>query len=228
MKKINRIVVLAIMLLTISYSYPQAMLIKNVENIAENILIVDKNIKEKNDFINIDVEIPQIDGLFNKEREKVINNEILYYTNMWINEGKQASQEFKPTIPYEYYSRYDVTNQGKALSFYIDYYQFSGGAHGITVRRPYNINIENGEYINLNELFEKNFDYITYINENIKKEINKNPEYYFTGKDGFKGIKENQDFYIKNGKLIIHFPYYEIAPYAAGMPEFTIDLPVNM
>ena len=48
------------------------------------------------------------------------------------------------------------------------------------------------------------------------------PDRYFTGKDGFNGINENQSFYIKNKKLIIYFGLYEIAPYASGISEFVI------
>ena len=73
-------------------------------------------------------------------------------------------------------------------------------------------------------LFWKWYLVKTYINEEIRKEINKHQDYYFTGKEGFNGIKEDQSFYIKDNKLLIHFPYYEIAPYATGMPEFEITL----
>lgn len=226
MKKINKTICILLMLLTIKEGYPQAMLIKNVENNVERLNVVDKKIKEKTKLINIDVIIPQITGLLNKEREKVINNEILEYTNMWISDGKKSSEDMEPTIPYEYNAKYNITNEDNILSFYIDYYQFNGGAHGITNRKTYNISSKNGEYIKLEDLFVKDFDYLSYINEEIKKEINKNPDNYF--KDAFKGISIDQQFYIQNSKLVIHFPYYEIAPYAAGMPEFIIELPINM
>ena len=143
---------------------------------------------------------------------------------MWIKEVKDTSEDLKPTIPYEVFARYSLTNDNQILSFYIDYYQFSGGAHGITVRDTYNIKISNGEDVQLKDLFKEGYDYKSYINEEIRKEVNKHPEYYFPGKEGFNGIKENQQFYIKDNKLIIHFPYYEIAPYASGMPEFEIEI----
>ena len=79
----------------------------------------------------------------------------------------------------------------------------------------------------MKDLFEEGYDYKTFINNQIYKEINKQPENYFQGKEGFNGIKDDQDFYIKNDKIIIHFPYYEIAPYVTGMPEFEIDYKIN-
>ena len=223
MRKSIMIIIISCILLTIIRIYPQAMLIKNVGNNVENLIIVDKKITEKTKTINVDVIIPQINGLDNIEREKVINKQILDHTNMWISEGKKSSIDMNPTIPYDYTSRYKVTNKENILSFYIDYYQFNGGAHGITNREVYNIDIKSGQYIELKDLFANDFDYKAYINEEIKKEINKNPENYFM--DSFKGIKEDQKFYIQNNKLVIHFPYYEIAPYVAGMPEFIMEIP---
>ena len=38
----------------------------------------------------------------------------------------------------------------------------------------------------------------------------------------FYGIKDNQKFYLDDSKIVIYFDLYEIAPYAAGIPEFPI------
>lgn len=224
MRTVNKIIVSVIVILLNINSYPQGVLITKKENFVENPILVDKPIKEKTSYINIDVEIPQIVGLANKDREKDINNKILDKTNLWIKDVKDTSENLKPTIPYEVFVRYSLTNDKEVLSFYIDYYQFSGGAHGITIRDTYNIKISSGENLQLKDLFNEGYDYTSYINEEIRKEVNKYPENYFPGKEGFNGIKENQQFYINDGKLIIHFPYYEIAPYASGMPEFTIEI----
>lgn len=211
-----------------SYSnYPQYMLIKNINQNVENPIIVDKPIKEIRDYIKINGEIPQIIGLSNKKSQDEINDEIVNYTNMWIKENKNASEEFQPQIPYELMASYIVTNNKKnnnVLSFYIDYYQFNGGAHGITNRKSYNIDIENSKKLKLQDLFQKNFDYKGYINNIISTEIEKNKDFYFIGKEGFNGIEDNQGFFIRDNKLVIYFDYYKIAPYVAGMPEFEIPL----
>lgn len=228
MKKAIRSIIGIIILINLVHIYPQGMLIKLNGNAVENPILVDKTIKEYTEFININVEIPQIIGLSNKNGEKVINKEILDWTTMWIKDTKDVSEDFKPTVPYEMKANYSLTNDKKILSFYIDYYQFSGGAHGITTRKTYNVSIDKGEKLQLKDLFDKGYDYKKFINEEIQKEINKHPDYYFTGKEGFQGIKDNQSFYIKDGNLIIHFPYYEIAPYAFGMPEFEINTDLKL
>jgi len=224
MKKAYKSIIIILLLTTNWCIYPHSMLISVEDNYVNKTNIVDKIVKEKTNFINIDVEIPQIVGLSNENKERGINNEILDWTNSWIKETKDASESLKPTIPYELMARYTITNNEEILSFYIDYYQFSGGAHGITTRNTYNIDAKTGKKLMLKDLFAEGYDYKTYINNEISKEVNKHPEYYFTGKEGFNGIKENQSFYIKNNKIIIHFPYYEIAPYVTGMPEFEIEM----
>lgn len=227
MQKVGKIILMTLLSINIIITYPQSMLINVNETNVENIIIVDKVIKEKTDFINIDVEIPQIVGLERKEKEEKINNEILNWTNLWIKDTKDTSEKLMPTIPYELQARYLLTNNKDILSFYTDYYQFSGGAHGITTRNMYTINTDTGDKLMLKDLFELGYDYKAFIDNQIYKEINKHPEYYFQGKEGFNGIKEDQGFYVNDGKIIIHFPYYEIAPYVTGMPEFEIDYKIN-
>lgn len=226
MNKIYKALITTLILLEIVHTCPQALLINLNKYTVENPKLVDKIIKENLKFVNIDVDIPQIVGLINKNDEKVINSEINDWTESWINEVKETGQDLAPTIPYELNAKYTLTNNVNILSFYIDYYQFSGGAHGITTRKSYNVDINSGKKMELKDLFKIGYDYKKNINEVIQKEINKHPDYYFTGKEGFNGIKDNQSFYIKNNNIIIYFPYYEIAPYVAGMPEF--EIPYNI
>ena len=40
--------------------------------------------------------------------------------------------------------------------------------------------------------------------------------------DGFKGINENQSFYVDENNLYIYFAPYEIAPYSSGFVTFKI------
>ena len=214
----------SIFIINMYSNYPQGMLINNVNQNVENPIVVDKSIREIKKYIRISGEIPQIIGLSNEKSQKEINDEITNYTDMWIKENKDASEEFQPTIPYELMASYVVTNNVKILSFYIDYYQFNGGAHGITYRKGYSVDIESGKMLKLQDLFQEDFNYKSYINKTISDEINKNKDMYFTGKEGFNGIEDNQGFFIRDNKLVIYFDYYKIAPYAFGIPEFEIPL----
>jgi len=107
---------------------------------------------------------------------------------------------------------------------YIDYYSYTGGAHGFTDRRAYNIDLTTGRELRLSDLFAPDFNYISIINEEIKKQIQAGDEIFFDGELGFQSITENQPFYIEEGNLVIYFGLYEIAPYAAGIQEFRFPL----
>lgn len=83
----------------------------------------------------------------------------------------------------------------------------------------------NGKFLKLDDLFKDGEDYKGTINKEIEKEVKKlEKEQNAEGVYDFKGIKDNQKFYISNDNLIIFFDLYEIAPYAAGIPEFTINV----
>ena len=209
-------------------SYPQAMLKSsglNEDN--SNVKIVDKIYKSKNNYLDINVIVPQVTGISDKKQEDAINDKIIKWTESWINEVKEIADEYfkdKPTplMPYQLYARYKLTNNSDIISFYIDYYQFSGGAHGITNRIAYNIEKSSGIEMQLKDIFKDNYNYKDVINKEISRQISKDPDRYFTGKDGFNGIGDNQNFYIKNHTIVIYFGLYEIAPYAAGISEFII------
>ena len=228
MKRLKICIFVILTILTINISYPQAML-KTICIIEDNsnIEIVDKVYKSKNNYLDINVIIPQIKGLNNNKQEKIINDKIIKWTQLWIVEAKGIADEYfkdnpSPLISYQLYARYKITNKDDIISFYIDYYQFTGGAHGITNRVAYNIDVATGNELKLEDIFKKDFLYKDVINNEISRQIKKDPDRYFTGKDGFNGINENQNFYIKNKKLVIYFELYEIAPYASGISEFVI------
>ena len=216
-------------LLTTYSNYPQILLINN-NYIQSNqqVKIVDNVYNEKENYFEINLSIPSIQELENSDKQNDINSKIALDTNIRVDNFKNISNEYyknmpPPYMPFQFFSKYFVTNKSEIISFYIDYYQFTGGAHGITDRIAYNINSFTGEEIRLKDLFTEETDYKSIIDQEIQRQISKSPEGFFTGKDGFLGIKEGQKFYIKDNKIVIYFDLYEIAPYAMGIPEFTIE-----
>lgn len=229
MKCLKMWFLVTLMLLTIITSYPQAMLKTCILNEGNpQVEVVDKVYKSKNDYLDINVIIPQIKGLKNENKQNDINDKIIKWTENWINEVKQIADEYfkegpTPIMPYQLYARYKIVNRHDIISFYIDYYQFTGGAHGITNRIAYNVDELTGEELQLKDIFKGSFNYKDIINKEINRQISKDPDRYFTGKDGFNGISDKQNFYVKNNGIIVYFGLYEIAPYASGISEFFIS-----
>ena len=190
-------------------------------------------VKEKSEIFEIDLNIPLVSGLADEEVQAEINNlfeqeamEIIPQMEKEAQEyAEEAEQAGFPLHPFQYVSRYQLMTQtGDFLSLYVDYYQYTGGAHGLTERRAYNIDLETGKLKALKDFFPKNYNYYDPINKEIARQIKENPEIYFAGEMGFHGIDKEQGYYIQDGNLLIFFDQYEIAPYASGIPEFVIPL----
>lgn len=204
----------------------QSLWINGVERNFFNPLTEEVKIIEKNECINVDVTYLKI---LDKKSEEV-NNEIKVWTQNWIKEAKDVLEDYKKSgylcnIMFELFSSYKITSQSKdLLSFYIEYYQFTGGAHGLTTRKAYVVENSNGKKLTLDKLFKEGYDYKSIIDTFIKKDISKNKDKYFDGEEGFKGINKDVKFYIEGNDLVIYYDQYEIAPYASGIPEFKINI----
>lgn len=91
---------------------------------------------------------------------------------------------------------------------------------------------ESGRIIRLSDLFDKNFDYIGRISEEVllqmEQRVKGGKQYFIPGgiwrdDECFKSITEDQNFYLSpDGRLVIVFDEYTVAPGSEGMPEFII------
>ena len=103
------------------------------------------------------------------------------------------------------------------------YDYFAGAAHGMPLKEYYYIDIATGSFYELKDLFLKDSGYKTAINEIIQAELEEASEDNLYLPDSFTGITDAQYFYLTENSLVIYFYPYEIAPYAAGFPEFEIS-----
>ncbi len=189
-------------------------------------------LKEKSDTMDVDLEIPVISGL-----EAVLQSAINQRFEGDAMELKQSLEtglkaylaeckaEGYPIRSYQLFTRYQQCRlNDKVLSLYVDYYQYTGGAHGITERRAYNIDLKSGELLPLAAMFKSGYDYKAVIEQEIKRQIALNSDVYFKGDQGFKGLNQEQGYYLEDENLVIYFGQYEIAPGVSGIPEFKIPL----
>lgn len=156
-----------------------------------------------------------------------IEKEIIKFYNKVKKEAEDYNKDFENETPFIANVSYDIKkNSDNIISIFIEYYQYSGGAHEYYEDVAYNIDLTTGNFINLEQLFKKEINYKKIINENIINQI----DIYIKDSDEnsylyeFKGIKDNQKFYLRENKIVIFFDLYEIAPYAAGIPKFEIDI----
>ena len=117
-------------------------------------------------------------------------------------------------------------NSDNILSILIKYYKYAGGAHGYYENVAYNIDIRNGNFLTIDNLFKEGSDYKNIINEEIRNQIEEliKLDEQNKGVYEFKSIEDKQKFYIQDDNIVVYFDLYDIVPYAAGIPEFIINV----
>ena len=198
--------------------------------IAQEITISDIVIKEDYEALEVDLTIPVIQGLEDKQIEEEINQniqeDILNFryriqteSEEYLQEAKKEGGEIRKYMAIAYYIVHYQTNDLLSLSVF--YYCYTGGAHGCTIQEAYNLNLVNGEEISLQEILKEKKDYVKIINQEIKRQIKLNPEVYFDDAV-FHSISQEQPFYLIEDGIVIYFGLYEIAPYSSGIRYFKI------
>ncbi|RDY23177.1 DUF3298/DUF4163 domain-containing protein [Romboutsia maritimum] len=217
-------------------------------NINDMFTIQTKEIKQESEFFKSDIKYPYLkikeeyinNNKVNKKHIENINKQIENYIIKFNNKIKKEAKEYQELYEtkfsksdedyvkyqYELISDFKVTyNKNNLISIPITTYAFMGGAHGMTYLKSFNYDLSTGKEIKLKDVFKEDVNYKEIVNSFVKKEIEKSEDIYFGEKEGFNGINENQEFYIEEGKLVIYFQLYDIAPYYVGIPKFemTVD-----
>ena len=170
--------------------------------------------------------IPQIKGIKNRKVEKKVNSKLktLSYFKPFAEDQISHSINENDVLDYSYYGTFEVTFFKKNILILslTGYYYPLGAAHGLSSKITPVINLDTGEFYSLEDLFNPNSDWKNRLDSIIQKMIDKEPQYEYVYKDGFKGIDEGQNFYIDDNNLYIYFQPYDIGPYAAGFITFKI------
>ena len=177
---------------------------------------------DKNMEANVD--IPQVavtnqDGEVLSDETDELNQEVKKYAGGIIKsyQSDVASIEDGENGNEAVNSSYQVvTDNDRLFALRIDTSIVMGGSNQYT--KIYNVDKKTGNTITLNDLFQKDSDYLDRISEEIEKDV-----------DGysFDGIKNDVNFYVnKEGELTIVFDKYEVAPGYMGIVEFTIPTSV--
>lgn len=199
--------------------------------IAQEITISDIVIREDYEALEVDITIPVIQGLEDKQIEEEINQtiqeNILKFkyriqteSEEYLQSAKSKGEEIRKYIAAAYYIVHCKTHDSLSLSVF--YYCYTLGAHGCTIQEAYNLNLVNGEEISLQEILKEKKDYVKVINREIKRQIQLNPDAYFEKGAAFQSISEEQPFYVIEDGIVIYFGLYEIAPYSSGIRYFKI------
>lgn len=148
---------------------------------------------------------------------------------MAVREYEYSMANGFPVRAFEAQLDYTVTySRNCGLSLYFDRYQFTGGAHGSTIRDSRTWNIRTGRRIFLRELFPYSVDYQEYliqtINRQIAGQIASGNNIYFENYEQLTAKTfQPESFYLTPDGLAIYYQQYDIAPYSSGIPVFIIN-----
>ena len=201
-----------------------------IHSVKENPIVINtkKEVKETQT-LKLTIQYPEIKGLDNTEVQHKLNSLFSKLAAEAKKEGYEFAKyigqdEIARGIKVETYFNYQVKyNQNGILSIVFSAYLYSGGAHGNTLQSSYTFDLNTGEECDLKDLFKDGIDYVSYISDEVKKQMEEkgmtdallNP---------FDAIKADQDFYLSNNAVVVYFQAYEYFPYVFGIPEFSIPL----
>lgn len=117
------------------------------------------------------------------------------------------------------------------IALCLDIYPYMGGAHGMLYFETFNFDIGKNRIIGLEDLFEPGYDYGGVISEYCRTDLIEQMQERGFEPDG-EWVEDGTDphnadnftnFLITPYGLIIKFPAYQVAPYAAG--DFSVTIP---
>jgi len=156
------------------------------------------------------------------EYEKYCKTELF---NAAVEQYKYDDENGFPVRSYEALVVYDSTyNSCCIISLYFDQYEYTGGAHGNTLRYSQTFNLQKCIRIALKQLFVcPSLDYKAYILKQVKAQIEQDTSIYFD--DYAKLIVDTfneESFYCTSEGIVVYYQQYDIAPYSSGIREFLI------
>lgn len=197
---------------------------------------------DKDDKYEANIKVPAVKDLENEDLANSLNEK-------YLSEGKELYEGFMVDMKeieenggghYGVDSGYEVKTDNERILSISRYFANTVGSSSTTMKFD-TIDKKNQILLNLPMLF-KDESYINVISENIKeqmreqvKDVNAGKTYWVAdaGLENeesyvlFETINKEQNFYINNdGKLVISFDKYEVAPGYMGIVEFVIPTKV--
>lgn len=167
----------------------------------------------------------EFDGYGGAEASREFVTDIAGFINRRLqNMAKAAHKAGSHVKQYSLDSNYQVRfNSEEMLSLEQTYMDYLGGAHPNTYLDTLNVDLRDGRLLTLGDMFKGDSDYLTRLNAIVGRQVAESQQLkgYFNKVE----IDGTENFYITdNAELVIVYPPYAIAPYAAGTIEFIIPV----
>ncbi|MFJ8456794.1 MULTISPECIES: DUF3298 and DUF4163 domain-containing protein [Bacillus cereus group] len=200
---------------------------------ASNLTIDVKTVtqKGKKPYIEYQINRPSFHNFSDSQFQNKLNSYYKNSTDKFKSKlEKEAKKYYKetegsstPFHPYVANVDYKVAlNKPPFLSLYVNYYQYTGGAHGLYTWKANTFDLNEKKLLHLDDLFQQEDKYKEIIRTEIVRQIKQNESIYFP--DAAEKVMSAKKFhyFLEPDNLVIYFPLYEIAPYSSGIPQFRI------
>ncbi|GAA0179156.1 hypothetical protein SH2C18_20760 [Clostridium sediminicola] len=161
-----------------------------------------------------EISYPEVLNLSDKQVADKIKNiieERFSLKDESIGTEGEDEEDFKQTLTVTY----EITQKSNdILSIKILSSNFmEGAAHPSNYLDGITFDMKTGELITLEHLFKEDGNYISALNEILNKKVD---ELEFKLFDEYKGIEEEQGYYLTDSRIVIFYQEGEYTPYAAG------------
>jgi hypothetical protein len=164
------------------------------------------------------ISYPYVINMHNKEVESKINQTIV----------DEVARLFKNAVLYpqqinfkEILGDYEIKlNEKGLLSILFSIYTYvEHAAHGITIYSSLTFDLETGKIYQFSDLFTARIYYKAILDDIARNYIEENNIQLIAE---YKGITQNQQFYLTPDELVIYYQIYEYTPYVYGLFEIPI------
>ena len=144
---------------------------------------------------------------------------------------REAVKNGFPFHAYEAVLDYQTAyNRNCHLSAFRDQYEFTGGAHGNTVRSSDTWNLATGRTVPLSCLFREGAGYESLLLQRILEQADANmqqePIYFEDYRALIPKYFDPKSYYLTPDGIAFYFQQYQIAPYSTGIVVFTLPYEV--
>lgn len=152
---------------------------------------------------------------------------------MAVQEYKDSQTHDFPFRPFDAVLKYEITfNQDCHLSMYRDQYQYTGGAHGNTLRFSDTWSLETGRRLPLSRFFQFGENYRRTILDEIIRQADANMAggsgiFFEDYKTLLRKYFDPANYYLVPSGIDVFYQQYEVAPYVAGIVVFTVPFGIQ-
>jgi hypothetical protein len=176
--------------------------------------VIEVKYKPNKDYL---VYYPQVAGMADTAAEKMVNTRLKELARVKpVDPNAQLDSSYTGDFAVAFFRK-------ELLVLELNAYDYPfGAAHGMPTRIYAHVSLRTGRFFTLAELFKPGSDYTKVLGALVGEQIKNNPEYNYVWQESYKGVAADQPFYVTGEALHLYYAPYEIAPYAAGFPTFTI------